>query len=216
MTISTRLELLQRRILEEHAAHMPDGPEKDVFMLQLSVYRARDEHIRTLLHELDTTLKDAPANKRERADKRIRLQQRVEQMYLDELALHGERDGTVEREILEALYACFAYLYQPERVNEFFVKYIRPKNKRGTARSSNSTRPRSFLTDKKAFVEAFFASGQTKYAFTKKVAKINAALPEGKRFGCNSTTQPDVETQLERAIERWGTFCGGKCPPGQK
>jgi hypothetical protein len=200
--------------MEEHAAHMPDGPEKEIFLLLLNLCRATDEKIRSNLAELDRE-GDSP-EERERTDKLLRLEQRVEQMYLEELRLHDKDDGTVERKILDTLFHCFGMMHKPEQVREFFARHSPPKKKKAAARPSNSVRPRSFLTDKKTFVEAFLASGQTKYAFAKKVAQINAALPPGKRFGCNSTSQPDVETQLDRAIEQWGDIVRSDMSRGQK
>ena len=119
----------------------------------------------------------------------------------------------VEQTILASLDRCFSLRYTPEQVQKFFAPFARDKKKK---QATERTRPRSVLTNKQVFVRAFFESGQTKYSFAKPVARINAALPEGKRFGCNSTTPNDVETQLDRALEQWGDKVRAQMSRGQK
>ena len=154
---------------------------------------------------------------RETAEELLKTEQRVEDMYINELGLHGLKyDGGVECKILNALHACFVVRYPPEQVREFFAPFARGEKEKGVAQPPKNAHPRSVLTNKQVFVRAFFESGQTKYSFAKRVARINAALPKGHRFGCNSTTLDDVETQLDRALEQWGDIVREQMSRGQK
>jgi hypothetical protein len=85
-------------------------------------------------------------------------------------------------------------VHSQDQARKFFATYAKGE----APPKGNSERPRTIFTDKRVFVRSFIASGETKYAFTKRVAKLNRALPKGQRFGCISTTQENVATQLDR------------------
>jgi hypothetical protein len=184
----------------------PDGhPIKDVLALFLSGSAQEEEGG---VHE----------------DKWRGTRQRVEALYHTELELRGWlKDGSVEEVLLDVISAAFiaAFIVPTEagsvtrsqdRVHKLFAAHA----KKLKPRPPNSVRPRTLFTDKKTFVRAFLRSGQTKYAFTKRVAGINAALPMGDRFGCLSTTREEVETQLDRALDQWGDIVREEMSGGQK
>jgi hypothetical protein len=188
-TIITRL--VHER-LEELLNSLPDGPEKDALILEF-IGAEREDNAEDL--------------------KTVETRRRVEKLYLSELDLRDwPNDDAIEELILDTLHLAFLAQIGPDRTYKLFAAHAVESIKH----QPDSARPRTGRTDKKTFVRAFLYSNQTKYAFTKWVAKINAALPPERRFGCLSTTREDVETQLERALKQWGDIVRKEMSPGQK
>jgi hypothetical protein len=171
---------------------MPDGPEKDARMLDVLGSKKRDDS-----EELKT----------------VETRRRVEGLYFGELNLRGwPKDGAIEELMLNTLHTAFLAMLGPDRTDKLFAAHAeKPKKHR-----PDSVRPRTWRTNKETFVRAFLNSGQTKYAFTKRVAEINAGLSPERRFGCLSTVREDVETQLDRALEQWGDIVRKEMSPGRK
>ena len=190
----TIVTLAQKKILKEMFGpdSYPDGPRKDALMLYLTALEKRDD-----AEDLKT----------------LDIRRRLETLYFDELKLRDwPNDGSVEELILEWLSAAFIVVRGADRTHKLFATFAKkPKKQR-----PDSARPRTGLTDKKTFVRAFLYSNQTKYAFAKRVAEINAALPPGDRFGCLSTTREDVETQLDRALKEWEAIVRKEIGRGQR
>jgi hypothetical protein len=143
---------IKKRLIELFNS-MPDGPEKDARMLDLIGAGTRDD-----AEELKT----------------VETRRRVEALYLDELKLRDwPKDGAIEELILGTLQVAFSTMLGPDRTYKLFAAHAEKPKKH----QPDSARPRTWRTDKKTFVRAFLNSDQTKYAFTKRVAEINAALP---------------------------------------
>jgi hypothetical protein len=123
----SRSEMLVRHWAEDFVSSRPDGPEREAWQLLLSALQANDRDAENIAAELNLL----SAEERERTHELLKAEQRVEEMYINELRLHGlEYNGGVERTILSTLHSCFLLRYPPEEVHDFFAPFARSKKKK--------------------------------------------------------------------------------------
>jgi len=88
----SRSEMQLRQWAEDFVSSRPDGPEKEALQLLLNALQANDRDTEKLAAELH--LSPLSAEQKKRADDLLKTEQRVEEMYINELRLHNsEYDG---------------------------------------------------------------------------------------------------------------------------